>query len=42
VIVCPLDEYDLSNICQYGYSKNISITARGAGGMIANNSSDVI
>src|ERR687887_1194062 len=31
VIVCPLDEYDLSEICQYGYSKNISITARGAG-----------
>ena len=31
VIVCPLDEYDLSKVCQYGYSKNISITARGAG-----------
>jgi FAD/FMN-containing dehydrogenase len=31
VIVCPLDEYDLSEICQYGYSRNISITARGAG-----------
>ncbi len=31
VIVCPLDEYDLSEICHYGYSKNISITARGAG-----------
>ena len=30
-IVCPLDEYDLSKVCQYGYSKNISITARGAG-----------
>ncbi|HZD36414.1 MAG TPA: FAD-binding oxidoreductase [Nitrososphaeraceae archaeon] len=30
-IVYPLDEYDLSRICQYGYSKNISITARGAG-----------
>lgn len=31
VIVCPLDEYDISEVCQYGYSKNISITARGAG-----------
>jgi glycolate oxidase len=30
-IVCPLDEYDLSKVCQYGYTKNISITARGAG-----------
>lgn len=31
VIVCPLDEYDLSELCQYGYSRNMSITARGAG-----------
>ena len=31
VVVCPLDEYDISKVCQYGYSKNISITARGAG-----------
>ena len=31
VIVCPFDEYDLSEICQYGYFRNISITARGAG-----------
>ena len=31
VIVCPLAEYDLSDICQYGYFRNISITARGAG-----------
>ena len=31
VIVYPLDEFDLSDLCQYGYSKNISITARGAG-----------
>jgi glycolate oxidase len=31
VIVSPLDEYDLSEVCSYGYSKNISITARGAG-----------
>lgn len=30
-IVYPLDEHDLSRICQYGYSKNTSITARGAG-----------
>ena len=31
VITYPLDEYDLSDICQYGYSKNVSMTARGAG-----------
>ena len=31
VIAYPLDEFDLSDICQYGYSKNISMTARGAG-----------
>jgi glycolate oxidase len=31
VITCPLDEYDLSRICQYGYSRNIPMTARGAG-----------
>jgi glycolate oxidase len=31
VIVCPLDEYDVSKVIQYAYSKNLSITARGAG-----------
>ena len=31
VIVRPLDKYDLSEVCQYAYSKNIPITARGAG-----------
>src|SRR3954469_7713758 len=31
VIAYPKDEFDLSDICQYGYSKNISMTARGAG-----------
>ena len=31
VIVCPFDEHDVSEICRYGYSKNIPITARGAG-----------
>ena len=31
VILFPLDEHDLAEICRYGYSKNISITARGAG-----------
>lgn len=31
VILFPLDEHDLSEICRYGYSKNVSITARGAG-----------
>lgn len=31
LILFPLDEHDLSEICRYGYSKNVSITARGAG-----------
>jgi FAD/FMN-containing dehydrogenase len=31
VILFPLDEHDLAEICRYGYSKNASITARGAG-----------
>jgi FAD/FMN-containing dehydrogenase len=31
VILFPLDEGDLAEICRYGYSKNVSITARGAG-----------
>jgi FAD/FMN-containing dehydrogenase len=31
VIVCPKDEYDIQKICQHGFSKNVSITARGAG-----------
>ena len=31
VILFPLDEDDLAEICRYGYSKNVSITARGAG-----------
>src|SRR6476659_59433 len=31
VILFPLDEDDLAEICRYGNSKNVSITARGAG-----------
>lgn len=31
VIMCPLDEYDVSRVNHYAYSKNLSITARGAG-----------
>ena len=31
VIVCPMDEYDIQKICQHGFLKNVSITARGAG-----------
>src|SRR5919199_1138142 len=43
VIVYPLDEYDLSKVCQYGYSKNISLTARGAGtGLLGQALSDSI
>jgi FAD/FMN-containing dehydrogenase len=43
VIVYPLDEFDLSDICQYGYSKNISMTARGAGtGLLGQSLNDSI
>ncbi len=31
VITCPHDEYDVEKICQYSFSKGVSITARGAG-----------
>lgn len=31
VILFPLDEHDLAEICRYGNSKNVSITGRGAG-----------
>jgi glycolate oxidase len=31
LITCPLDEYDVEKICNYSFSKNIPITARGAG-----------
>jgi glycolate oxidase len=31
VIACPNDEYDVEKICQYSFSKGVSITARGAG-----------
>ncbi len=31
VIVRPLDKYDVEKICKYCFSKNIPITARGAG-----------
>jgi glycolate oxidase len=43
LVGCPLDEYDLSQICQYGYSKNIPITARGAGtGLLGQSLNDSI
>ena len=31
LIVCPQSEYDIQEVCQYCFSKNISVTARGAG-----------
>lgn len=31
VIVCPQDQYDIEDICRYCFSKNIPMTARGAG-----------
>jgi glycolate oxidase len=30
-VVCPVDEYDIEKICKYCFSKNVPITARGAG-----------
>ncbi len=30
-IAYPVDEYDVQRICQYAFSKNVPITARGAG-----------
>ena len=31
VVVCPVDKYDIEKICKYCFSKNVPITARGAG-----------
>jgi glycolate oxidase len=31
VVVCPVDKYDIEKICKYSFSKNVPITARGAG-----------
>ena len=31
LIVCPRSEYDIQEVCQYCFSKNIPVTARGAG-----------
>jgi len=30
-VVCPVDKYDIEEICKYCFSKNVPITARGAG-----------
>ena len=43
VITCPQDEYDVEKICQYSFSKGVSITARGAGtGLLGQSLSDDI
>src|SRR5919109_3141205 len=43
VITCPDDEYDIQKICQYSFSKGVSITARGAGtGLLGQSLSDDI
>src|ERR687889_920154 len=43
VITCPHDEYDVEKICQYSFSKGVSITARGAGtGLLGQSLSDDI
>ncbi len=43
VISCPHDEYDVAKICQYSFSKGVSITARGAGtGLLGQSLSDDI
>ncbi len=31
LIVCPRDRYDVENLCEYCFDKNISLTPRGAG-----------
>ncbi len=31
IIACPVDEYDVEKICKYCFSKDVPITARGAG-----------
>lgn len=31
VVVCPVDKYDVEKVCKYCFSKNVPITARGAG-----------
>jgi glycolate dehydrogenase FAD-linked subunit len=43
MILCPLDESDIERICQYCFSKSISMTARGAGtGLLGQSLSDSI
>jgi glycolate oxidase len=43
VIVCPQSEYDIQEVCRYCFSKNVSITARGAGtGLLGQALSDSI
>ncbi len=43
VIVCPADKHDLQNICECSFSKNVPITARGAGtGLLGQALSDSI
>src|SRR5919198_1314929 len=43
MIVCPQNEYDIQEICRYCFSKNVSITARGAGtGLLGQSLSDSI
>jgi FAD/FMN-containing dehydrogenase len=43
MIVCPQNEYDIQEVCRYCFSKNVSITARGAGtGLLGQSLSDSI
>src|SRR5919202_5508077 len=43
VIVCPQSEYDIQEVCRYCFSKNIPITARGAGtGLLGQSLSDCV
>ncbi|HYZ49714.1 MAG TPA: FAD-binding oxidoreductase [Nitrososphaeraceae archaeon] len=43
LIVCPESEYDIQEVCRYCFSKNLPITARGAGtGLLGQSLSDCV
>jgi glycolate oxidase len=43
LIVCPESEYDVQEICRYCFSKNVAVTARGAGtGLLGQSLSDSV
>jgi glycolate dehydrogenase FAD-linked subunit len=43
LIVCPESEYDVQEVCRYCFSKNVAVTARGAGtGLLGQSLSDSV